>query len=182
MSTNARLVASASGCWTLSKKPKNLPDTQSWGDITYPVGNKNKEEVYVVSSSACRLSAYVAISKAPKTSKSARKRNIPIGISSTSTTALYPNTTQLLQCMSGAIWVLHQNRKRGWSCAAAWLGRGRPERCGATRLLACAEMAVGCGEESPARDKPQRLLQADAEDSNHRRGRRVQLVDFSSST
>jgi hypothetical protein len=57
--------------------------------------------------------------EAQKTSKSARKRNIPIGIPSTSTTALYPSTTQLLQCMSGAIWVLHQNRKRGWSYAAA---------------------------------------------------------------
>lgn len=42
--------------------------------------------------------------------------------------------------------------RRGWGYTAAWLGRDRPGDVERTRLLACAEMAVGCGEESPARD------------------------------
>lgn len=142
---------SASGfglCWTAY----GLTDYPSVGYITYPVETETRG-VYVVSSSASQPSVYVAITKHRRRglvqARTIAGRTVPFLISDTTTTARSISQQNTIGTVYAGRYSRLASRsrlairRRGWGYAAAWLGFQRPDDVDQTRLLACAEMAVG---------------------------------------
>lgn len=157
MSTNARLNSVSISFGSFAGAFADSLDTQAVGNITYPVENRAKRSLCRIV--VCFESGQHQHTSSQRKAKEMEAKDIPIRIPSTTTTAqsisYYKHGWYSVCQELSASRIKTTTTRRGWGYAAAWLGRDKtkgPDDVERTRLLACAEMAVGCGEDSPARD------------------------------